>query len=100
MLEYKDKNTKFSTVGNEDADILLCMIEANSVLSLEFTAKITNSVLVIISNLERNEQWVIDEIKNLKEQMTWLNIFSEKFINQINSQLLLAYSFEKNKIKE
>ena len=100
MLEYKDKNTKFSTVGNEDADILLCMIEANSVLSLEFTAKITNIVLVIISNLERNEQWVIDEIKNLKEQMTWLNIFSEKFINQINSQLLLAYSFEKNKIKE
>lgn len=91
----ENKNKVFTCQGNEEADNLLCMIENSYVLSEHFIEKVTRIVLVILSNLENNEEFVEQEIDKLKEEMQWLTIFSEKFIDRIIGQLLL--SFEKQK---
>jgi hypothetical protein len=85
-----NKNKSFDCKGNEEADNLLYMIESNSVLSESFTQNVRNIVLVILSNLDKNEDWVEGEIIKLRDEMQWLTIFSERFIGQLIGQLLLS----------
>ena len=87
---YQDKNKTFACLGNEHADKILCMLENNSVLSEDFTSKIRNIVLTILSNMKGNEEWVYEKILELRKEMQWLNIFSESFIFMLNAELLLA----------
>lgn len=84
-------NKSYNCGENKEADRLLCMLEANSVLSDSFNQKVTNIVLVIITNLDKNEDWVDTEIKKLKDEMNWLEIFSSKFIGTLIGQLVLSY---------
>lgn len=86
----KDKNTMFVCNGNKEADKLLCMLESNSVLSNKMTEKITNIVLVVLSNLD----WVESEIKKLREEMLWLDIFSESFIYKLHGQLIMTLELQ------
>lgn len=90
----KDKNTMFVCNGNEEADKLLCMLESNSVLSNKMTEKITNIVLVVLSNLGENLDWVESEIKKLREEMLWLDIFSESFIYKLHGQLIMTLELQ------
>lgn len=92
----ENKNKSFDCKENEEADNLLCMLEANSVLSEDFTKKVRNIILVILTNLNNNEDWIEKEIIKLKEEMQWLTIFSEKFIGQLIGQLLLSFHRQKN----
>jgi hypothetical protein len=87
----KNKNKSFDCRGNEEADNLLCLLEANSVLSNEFTSKVRNIILVILTNLDKNEDWVEEQIKKLKEEMEWLTIFSDKFTERLISMLLMCF---------
>jgi hypothetical protein len=87
---YKNKNNSFFVGDNEEADRLLSMLESNSVLSESFKSKIINIVMVIITFSDDKEDWIKEEIRKLKEEMSWLTIFSEKFIHQINGELLLS----------
>lgn len=96
----KDKNTMFSCRGNEEADNLLCMLESNAVLSESFKLKIQNIILVILTNLEKNEDWVEEGIKKLKEEMDWLMIFSPEFKGMLTGQLLLTFHRQKALNKE
>ena len=98
MIESKNKT--FDCRGNEEADNILCMLEANSVLSQEFTNKVQNIVLAILTNLKENEEWIEQHIIKLKEEMQWLTIFSEKFINQLTGQLLLTFHRQKTLNKQ
>ena len=95
MEKYIDKNDTFSCQGNEEADQLLCMLEANSVLSEIFKTRIQGIILTILTNLERNEEWIENAILKLKEEMQWLTIFSDAFIYRLNGQLLLTYQRQK-----
>jgi hypothetical protein len=85
-----NKNNIFDCKGNDNADQLLCMLESNSVLSENFSRKISNIVLTILSNLKTNEKWVEDSIKKLKEEMDWINIFSSEFKHNLINQLELT----------
>lgn len=85
-----NKNKSFHCNGNEQADQLLCMLENNAVLSESFTRKITNIVLVILTNLDGNQDWVESEITKLREELDWLMIFSEDFKGKLIGQLLLT----------
>lgn len=87
---HKDKNTTFSCRGNEEADNLLCMLEANAVLSESFTRRIENIVLTILTNLEKNEDWAYEAIRKLKDEMSWIGIFSDEFKGRLIGQLLLT----------
>jgi hypothetical protein len=86
----ENKNKSFDCRGNDEADALLCMLESNSVLSESFQNKIRRIVLVILTNLKGNEDWVDKEILKLKQEMNWLLIFSDDFIFRLNSQLILS----------
>lgn len=86
-----NKNKSFDCRGNEDADQLLYLTETVGILSEDFTQRIRRIVLVIITNLENNEEWVEEEILKLKEEMNWLSIFSETFKGMLIGQLLLAF---------
>ena len=90
-----NKNRMYNCEGNEEADSLLCMLESNSVLSESFTRKISNIVLVIVSNLESNEEYITDSINDLRDEMDWLIIFSEEFKRKVIGQLTLAYRKQK-----
>lgn len=92
MNKYINKNKSFDCRGNEEIDQLLCLIEANSVLSQSFSQRIINICLVILTNLDSNVDWVESEIADLKVEMNWLSIFSERFISVITGQLLLGMS--------
>ena len=81
--------------GNNEADLLLCMLESNSVLSESFTRKISNIVLTIVSNLGNNEEFVKNSINDLKAEMDWLLIFSDEFKRKLIGQLTLAYQRQK-----
>jgi hypothetical protein len=85
-----NKNKSFHCNENEQADQLLCMLENNAVLSESFTRKITNIVLVILTNLDGNQDWVESEITKLREELDWLMIFSEDFKGKLIGQLLLT----------
>ncbi len=85
-----NKNSTYNCGENDDADQLLCMLEANSVLSEKFCEKIQRIVLVIVSNLEGNEEWIESSINKLKEEMDWLNIFSKEFKGSLIGQLRLS----------
>lgn len=88
-------NKTFDCMGNDEADSLLCMLESNSVLSNSFTLKIQNIVLTILTNLDNHDGWVNESIIKLKEEMGWLNIFSDEFKGKLISQLLLTYHTQK-----
>lgn len=90
-----NKNKMYNCEGNDEADSLLCMLESNSVLSESFTRKISNIVLTILTNLDNNEEWVNDSILKLKEEMGWLNIFSDEFKGKLIGQLLLTLHRQK-----
>lgn len=94
-MKYVSKNKSFFVGENKEADRLLCMLESNSVLSDSFQQRITLMILSIVSNLEQNESWIKDDIEKLKEEMFWMTIFSDSFVYQINSQLLVILQQQK-----
>lgn len=96
----KNKNNTFFCGDNQEADQLFCMIESNSVLSESFNEKIKEILFITLTNLDDNKELIMDKIKNLKDEMKWVNIFSESFINMLNSQLLLTVSSQEKLNKE
>lgn len=90
-----NRNKLYDCRGNQPADNLLYMLESTSVLSEAFIRKITNIVLVILSNLDKNEEWVLENIEKLKSEMAWMTIFSEPFKNGLIDQLYLSYNRQK-----
>lgn len=85
----KEKNSTYYCNGNEIADNLLYSLESTNVLSDDFKMRIFNVISVILTNLEDNEDWVNESIRDLKIDMNNMIIFSDNFINRLNSELLL-----------
>lgn len=85
----KQKNKTYYCNGNQIADNLLYSLESTSVLSNDFKMRIFNLISVILTNLEDNEDWVNESILELKTDMKRMSIFSDDFINTLNSELLL-----------
>ena len=77
--KYIDKNHSFSTNGNEYIDQVLCLLEANGVLSSEFKSRVTNIALWILTNPNSQTAALKESIEKLREEMTWLIIFSDTF---------------------
>ena len=90
-----NRNKLYDCRGNQQADNLLYMLESTSVLSESFVRKISNIVLVILSNLDKNEEWVLENIEKLKSEMDWMTIFSEPFKSGLIVQLYLSYNRQK-----
>lgn len=99
-MKMENQNNLFFVGDNEIADRLLFLLESNSVLSESFQTKITNIIFVIVTNLDGNEDWVMEKIIKLKEEMFYLSIFSEKFVYMINGELLLTLGRQKKIDKE
>ena len=95
-----NKNKSFDCKGNDEADSLLCMLESNSVLSESFMQTIKGIILAILINLEGNEDWVEDRIKELKSELDWLIIFSPEFKSVLIGKLLLAFHRQKTLNRE
>lgn len=85
----KDKNRTYICNGNEIADNLLYSLESTNVLSDDFKQRILNIISVVLTNLEKNEDWVNNSIRDLKIDMNNLIIFSDNFINRLYSELSL-----------
>lgn len=85
-----DRNKTFNCRGNNKADLILFMLESNSVLSNTFTYKIQSIVLVILTNLDTNKEWVRTEIDKLRSEMNWMLIFSTEFTEGLYDMLTLA----------
>lgn len=96
-MSYKDKNKTYITLGNEDLDKLLFMLESTSVISDSFKTRITNLALWILTNHENHVSEIKEEMKKLYEEMKWVNIFSEYFMTEINYLLIRGLEFEINK---
>jgi len=94
MTTYKDKNKSYITYGNEELDKLLSMMDATSVLSDTFKQKIVSLCGWILTNHENYIEDIKKEINSLKNEMKWLNIFSEFFIDEINYLLSRGLEFE------
>jgi len=91
----KEKNRTYGCNGNEIADNLLYSLENTNVLSDDFKNRILNIILVILTNLENNEEWVNSSILELKKDMLNVIIFSDEFIISLNSELLLCVMIQK-----
>ncbi len=100
MEKYIDKNNSFKTDGNEDADIIFCMMENNTSISDQMKYRINNLALWIVTNHENHVDKIRQSIKDLKDEMEWMIIFSDKFIYEINSLLLKSLIFEIEKISK
>lgn len=94
---YIQKSKAFVVDGNEHIDILLYALESNGVLSKEFKEKITNIIVVILHNSKESSNFIENKIDSLKENMSWVRIFSENFINFVYYNLTKGFEFELDK---
>lgn len=92
-------NSKFFCGDNQVADNLFSILENSTVLSEKFTKRVESILMVIITNLDGNEDWVKTQIHDLKDDMKKLIIFSDSFIHKISGELLLSVRIQE-KINE
>lgn len=92
-MDNKIANTK----DNESLNQLFCMMESQGVLSESFKQRIIGIGFWILCNHEKYESEIKEANTKLKDDMKWLNIFSNSFIDEIYYLLERGLSFEINK---
>jgi hypothetical protein len=92
--EYVNINSTCLCKGNVEADKLFYMLESTGVLSEKLTDRIRGILYVIVCNFNGNEEYVKTEIERLDSDMRWLNIFDDKFIENLHIGLLGSLVWE------
>jgi hypothetical protein len=88
-----------STRGNQDIDHLLYFLDVTSVLSDDYKTKIRNICFWILTNHESHVEGIKDAINQLKEDMTYVEIFSQKFMDIVSYDLKKGLEYEISKTK-
>lgn len=98
-MEHTDKNTHFNTKGNQDIDHLLYILDVTGVLSDSYKTKITNICLWILTNHENHVEEIREAINVLREDMKWIELFSQKFMETVLYDLSRGLEYEISKTK-
>jgi endonuclease III-like uncharacterized protein len=98
-MNHIDKNTHFNTEGNQDIDHLLYILDVTSVLSDAYKDKIIKLCLWILTNHAGHVEEIKNAIAQLKEDMTYVELFSQKFIEIVSYDLSRGLINEISKTK-
>ena len=95
-MKTKQMNKSYDVRGNQPLDQLFTMLENQSVLSVKVEDKIRSVGFHILSGNINQEgyNFISERIKDLIDELRWVNIFSQYFIGNLNYLMKRALEFE------